>query len=305
MNWKIITVLDYKIRIIFVQILLLQELVQEVTCSHLEEYGINFTQNFNRGQPSPDWESLVFWIPNGVSLYGLLCRNRSRYYCLDAYFTQQGSNFGSTSRLDGEASKAWFRIIIKQHYSKINMINFVNPTGCCDSQVRKYEKYGLQFQNIQPDDYLAKLMDYNEDGKTLNYVSAVYASKLCMNMLMDIGFGPGQLRRDHHVTVVEGAPYVLVGRGFGDLGLPEIDSVTFDYWNISSQLTFHWFKHEIMCKGSPWICGDTDEEMSKLYEKGESSASRQNDKKESKKASGSKKNRRKNKSRAFRRRLIG
>ena len=26
---------------------------------------------------------------------------------------------------------------------------------------------------------------------------------------MDIGFGPGQLRRDHHVTVVEGAPYVL------------------------------------------------------------------------------------------------
>ena len=110
-------------------------------------------------------------------------------------------------------------------------------------------------------------------------------------MIMDIGFGPGNLRRDHHASVVEGAPYVILGRGFGNLGISEIDSVTFDYWNVTSELTFHWFKHNIMCKGNPWICEFEDHVVHKI-EKKKDSIQMKKDKKAA--GGGNKKSRRKN-----------
>ena len=75
-------------------------------------------------------------------------------------------------------------------------------------------------------------------------------------MILDVGFGPGNLRRDHTVSVKEGYPYVLAGHDFGDIGNSEINSKTFDYENIREELTFHWFKHNIMCLDNPWICED-------------------------------------------------
>ena len=31
-------------------------------------------------------------------------------------------------------------------------------------------------------------------------------------------------------------------------------SIEFHYHNITSELTFQWFKHNIMCAANPWIC---------------------------------------------------
>ena len=86
-----------------------------------------------------------------------------------------------------------------------------------------------------------------------------------MNMILDVGFGPGNLRRTHHRSVVEGQPYVIAGRDLGDMGVPGIVSQVFEYHRIKEELTFHWFKHNIMCKDHPRICerGDSSTEKEK------------------------------------------
>ena len=54
---------------------------------------------------------------------------------------------------------------------------------------------------------------------------------VCQNLILEVGFGPGKLRRSHHKTVVEGAPYVLAGKELGGIGIIHINSTEFDYDN--------------------------------------------------------------------------
>ena len=54
---------------------------------------------------------------------------------------------------------------------------------------------------------------------------------VCQNLILEVGFGPGKLRRSHHKTVVEGAPYVLAGKELGGIGIIHINSTEFDYEN--------------------------------------------------------------------------
>ena len=77
---------------------------------------------------------------------------------------------------------------------------------------------------------------------------------LCANMILEVGFGHGKLRRSHHPAVKEGSPYFLLGREYEDLGLRDVDTKSFSYHNITEELTFHWFKHSIMCRDNKWIC---------------------------------------------------
>ena len=96
---------------------------------------------------------------------------------------------------------------------------------------------------------------------------------LCKNMIVEIGFGPGPLHRNPR-TISLGAPYVILGHEYSDYGIPGVESATFDFENPGQNLTFHWFKHNIMCKEHPWICGYIAEEPSRNYEEGESSRRR-------------------------------
>ena len=102
---------------------------------------------------------------------------------------------------------------------------------------------------------------------------------------MDIGFGPGNLRRDSSLGVEESQPYVIAGHDLGNIGIQQINSTTFDYENVREELTFHWFKHNIMCRDNPWICGDSTSQKSSKKGKKQSKA---------KKLGGGKKKRRKN-----------
>ena len=86
---------------------------------------------------------------------------------------------------------------------------------------------------------------------------------------------------------------ILVGREFGDLGISLIDSKTFGYLNVTKELTFHWFKHNMMCKGNPWIC---DEENSTSSDNTKNSRNGSKPEKASKKLKGGKKSRRKKQS---------
>ena len=105
-----------------------------------------------------------------------------------------------------------------------------------------------------------------------------------MNLVVEVGFGPGQLSRNI-MAVVVGAPYVILGQEYADYGIPGIESAIFDYINPGQNLTFHWFKHNIMCKEHPWICGHVVQQPSQNYEVGESSGTGGNKKSQRKNSS--------------------
>ena len=115
--------------------------------------------------------------------------------------------------------------------------------------------------------------------------------RICSNIIVEIGFGPGIFRRSHHPNVVEGAPYVILGREVKDLGLPHVDSTIFNYTTVAQELTFHWFKHNIMCRDNAWICDETlpRKKPGASEGKGSSGGASANEKK----SGGSKKGRRK------------
>ena len=97
---------------------------------------------------------------------------------------------------------------------------------------------------------------------------AFYLEEYCLNLIMDVGFGPGNLRRDHHSEVVEGQPYVIAGSDIGgDIGIQHIHSFVFPFDDPGSMLTFHWFKHNIMCRDNAWICNEKKKHSKKGLKK--------------------------------------
>ena len=70
-----------------------------------------------------------------------------------------------------------------------------------------------------------------------------------------------------------------------------MDSVTFNYTTVAEDLTFHWFKHNIMCRDNAWICDETmpGKNQGAGGEKGKSGGASGSEKK----SGGSKKGRRK------------
>merc|ERR1712150_451588 len=85
---------------------------------------------------------------------------------------------------------------------------------------------------------------------------------ICKNVITEVGFGPGNLVKNLDRTLA-GAPYVILGREYNQHGLPHMDSQTFDWDNPAQNLTFHWFKHNIMCKSQPWICEEEGKKTNK------------------------------------------
>ena len=74
-------------------------------------------------------------------------------------------------------------------------------------------------------------------------------------------------------NVIEGVPYIILGREYGSkIGVPGIDSLLIEFADPRKDLTFHWFKHNIMCKHNPWIC-DEDGSVMETDEMPEASSS--------------------------------
>ena len=41
---------------------------------------------------------------------------------------------------------------------------------------------------------------------------ASYFESLCVNVILEVGFGQGPLVRNHFANVVEGQPYMIIGK---------------------------------------------------------------------------------------------
>ncbi|XP_063724193.1 uncharacterized protein LOC134851852 [Symsagittifera roscoffensis] len=217
--------------------------------------------------PSADWESLVFRLPADNTFYGRKCKQHSRFYCLDKYETQfqpllQFS--GTPDRQDRQQTEeetlevaSEFEQLLRDKWSKINMVDQFRPSHCCDGQTGKYLFHGFSNLGMTPEQYMFKLTDYSEDNKPLNFISSFYVPTMCRNVVMAVGFGPGGLLREmnHDNGVAESAPYLIPGHEFHpSVAIPNIPSISFDYFDPGSQLTFQWFKTHIMCKDQHWIC---------------------------------------------------
>ncbi|XP_063715453.1 uncharacterized protein LOC134842878 [Symsagittifera roscoffensis] len=207
--------------------------------------------------PAANWESLVFWLANGVGKYGDTCRKRSDYYCLEGYIAPLiNSNHFMDNHPGGDARTCvrWFETLAWENWRPINFIDSKNPEICCTGQVAQYMRNGFLNRRMSPDEYMFKLTDYTNESKPLNLLSAIHLPWLCVNVIMIVGFGPGPLRRDHHPNIVHGAPYIIAGKDYPGTGIPDIDTKVVNFENPGEDLTFHWFKHNVMCRDNPWIC---------------------------------------------------
>ncbi|XP_075258824.1 uncharacterized protein LOC142350754 [Convolutriloba macropyga] len=249
----------------------------------------------------PNIESLVFWVSNGLETFGKKCRQHSKYYCLEAYRTPsteyESLDSSTPGGLNPRATWAWFTVLIKERWQIINMIDPESPQLCCEDQTMKYLFYGQLRKKWSPEQYLEKLTEYwDEDNKPLNLITAVYLPIVCRNLIIEIGFGPGNLTRNYN-SVRPGLPYLILGgEEYGDFGIPGLRTITFDFENPGQHLTFHWFKHNIMCKDHPWICGHIAES---------SSNKKDNKKEDSEKKGGNKKNKRKKNSSSGKKHKLG
>ncbi|XP_075255229.1 uncharacterized protein LOC142347949 [Convolutriloba macropyga] len=125
----------------------------------------------------------------------------------------------------------------------------IHDEHCCTSQIQTYVHLGHDILKMSPEDYWRKLTDYpNEDNKPLNYIRAVYDTALCLNFIVEVGFGSGGL-----------APITGAIRPLYRFAFPAMEGVApriFPHQRLESELTFSWFKHNIMCKSQPWICAE-------------------------------------------------
>ena len=105
----------------------------------------------------------------------------SRFYCLDKYETQfqpllQFS--GTPDRQDRQQTEeetlevaSEFEQLLRDKWSKINMVDQFRPSHCCDGQTGKYLFHGFSNLGMTPEQYMFKLTDYSEDNKPLNFIS--------------------------------------------------------------------------------------------------------------------------------------
>ena len=105
---------------------------------------------------------------------------------------------------------------------------------------------------------MAKLFDYSEEGKHLNYILSYYDHKCQVNIITELGFGIGALRRANHMRGMiderRGIPYMLkIGHEW---------TTRIPYENPGDFVTFSWFKTNVVCPDQPWICGNQNNSSS-------------------------------------------
>ncbi|XP_063720355.1 uncharacterized protein LOC134846874 [Symsagittifera roscoffensis] len=198
--------------------------------------------------PSP-WQSLEFIIPHQSSNLGNFCLSLEKSFCLLGfhYRTRRGRAFNARiSRMEA----ARFNIMINPIYQRLHFFNFAdnNFGGCCGFQVKQYVDEGMS-KGLTAQEYYNKLTDFAITPlKPLNWIKAKFEEGLCMNVIIQVGFGEGDLRfggsfSDHFDFAL---PYKY-GRQRLTVSLQQLQQ---------NLITFQWFKSHYICRDQPWLCQD-------------------------------------------------
>ncbi|XP_075265066.1 uncharacterized protein LOC142357307 isoform X2 [Convolutriloba macropyga] len=191
------------------------------------------------------YESLQFQIATDIDSDGLKCLQYSRYFCLLHWVTSE-----RRVRMPQTFDRSEFWELANSSYDKFNWFSLTEideSGGCCMYQTSVYVERG-RMCGFSPGAYFMKVTDFtpiNENSKRLNYIQALYNETLCLNVIVQLGFGIGQIQ-------IEGAnssiPSFIIPRG-------RRDSVFLFYRHaIEHRLDFDWFKQNYICRDLPWIC---------------------------------------------------
>ncbi|XP_075262845.1 uncharacterized protein LOC142354436 [Convolutriloba macropyga] len=190
------------------------------------------------------YESLRFQIPSQHSAMSKQCQQYSDHFCLTSWL----SNYHNNNREPSTNDYLDFWSLLLPVYYSINWFPLndgkVEKESCCTEQFRTYTEFG-QSVGMTPHEYFKKVTDLTTKGKKINYIQAVFDATLCRNIIVQIGFGIGQLKIEGGSKITD--LYFMPSHS-------ELDIHLFNRLTIEEWLTFDWFKLNYMCKEQYWIC---------------------------------------------------
>ena len=231
---------------------------------------VNSTVNSN-------WTSLMFIIPIDAprNILSSRCRQQSIYYCLHAFVSDPISSTSKAvqvrfrDHIDPQdptvvafkfikfSASQECRQLLEPVYRDHNL--FLFHDGCCLDHYCHYFMFGYGLALLTPKEYYEKLTDYTDEGKVLNFIMAYHSPDCEANVIMELGFGKGEVNTIHSFRGMPpeqpGLPYLLkVGHHWA----PKIP-----YENPRDFITFSWFKKNVICADQPWICYKPEQRFKK------------------------------------------
>ncbi|XP_075245435.1 uncharacterized protein LOC142339339 isoform X2 [Convolutriloba macropyga] len=184
------------------------------------------------------------------------CAILSQHFCLFGYFYHSSR----TPRNDpSEFDLGKFDFHVGLHFLDYNWFSLMQTSfgDCCLFQLLQYREQGQLRAGVSPEEYLENATSFKPDShKKVNWISVSYLSEPCLNMIVQIGFGPGELKI--HGRVNPDAPFAYPLNVGQDLVIVEAS-------NLVRELTFEWFKEYVVCQDQNWICDRSNSSNDRNY----------------------------------------
>ncbi|XP_063717628.1 uncharacterized protein LOC134844744 [Symsagittifera roscoffensis] len=188
--------------------------------------------------------ALTFVLPDPSDLLGRKCSHFSRHFCFLGYVTNE-ADFTREKKPEDAAN---FFKSVQNIYQQINWFDLLtSPSndGCCNFQVGTYLLYGQAF-GISPLQYIRLVLNLGSNNRQLTYIKAHYNTRVCLNIVSQVGFGP------------VGSPFVTKGmhHKYAHYMLPPVNGVVhlFKRASVRQTLNIGWFKANVLCEAQSWIC---------------------------------------------------
>ncbi|XP_063715588.1 uncharacterized protein LOC134842968 [Symsagittifera roscoffensis] len=206
-----------------------------------------FDDSLSASENSEEWQSLRFVMPSGVSTISMnsrICNHLRKNYCLLGYDYQvnHGTALLNSERID----RIVFEDLIRREYNKINWFSLNSNESCCRFQSDIYINIGHK-KGLFPISYYVRVTDFSRHNKRLNFLKIQNIKEKCLNVILQIGYGTGDLMVTG--TIDSSVPLVLplmARRGLYTMSIEAIKSRTV--------LSYGWFRTVVICADQPWIC---------------------------------------------------
>ncbi|XP_075253371.1 uncharacterized protein LOC142345272 [Convolutriloba macropyga] len=187
------------------------------------------------------WHSQVFIVPNMMTSNGVKCAQKGVSFCLDSFRLEIPQSERISHQLTDILT---FENLVRDRFDLFNWFSLHGNESCCSYQLNSYITFGQRF-HMSAEEYMMKATAFSTGYKPLNWIKALYDGRICKNIIVELGFGGGALR-------MSGTYQPLMDYAFQIANIDQ--AITFRAKNVRSQLTFNWFKHNIVCISQPWIC---------------------------------------------------